>query len=204
MKLIADGLASIRGGRVLFSGLSFEVGPGEALLVTGPNGAGKTTLLRIVAGLLQPAAGSVKLEGADPERSLADDAHFVGHANGVKANLTVEENVTFWCGFLGGTKARAIDALDTFGLAGLRDIPAGYLSAGQRRRLALARLRSVDRAVWLLDEPEMSLDSAAQELLTAAVEAHLTAGGLVMAAMHAPFSVPKARTLRLGNTASSA
>ncbi len=204
MKLLSDKLSSVRGGRTLFSDLSFGVAAGEALLVLGPNGAGKTTLLRMVAGLLHPAAGRVFLEGGVPDHALSEQCHYVGHANAVKAGLTVGENVRFWSRFLGGGNAAAQSALETFGLAALRDIPGGYLSAGQKRRLGLARLLAADRPVWLLDEPSASLDSAAQETLTGAVNAHLARGGIVVAATHVPLDFSKARELHIGRMAQAA
>jgi heme exporter protein A len=198
MKLVADKLSASRGGRTLFSGLSFAVDAGAALLVTGPNGAGKTTLLRTLAGFLRPDAGSIRLEGAAPDRALGEQCHYVGHASAVKASLTVAENAGFWGRFLGGARGRLDAALETFGLAALRDIPAGYLSAGQRRRLGLARLLLAERPLWLLDEPTASLDSAAQEVLAGAVNRHLAAGGLAIAATHAPLGFAGARELPLG------
>jgi heme exporter protein A len=198
MKLVADRLACIRGGRTLFEGLSFAVEPGRTLILVGPNGAGKTTLIRIVAGLLAPTAGKVALDGGDPERGLGEQCHYVGHLNAVKASLTVEENACFWGRYLGGGDARLEPALAAFGLAGLRDIPAGYLSAGQKRRLGLARVLLAERPIWLLDEPTASLDGASQEMLAGAVNAHLAGGGLVVAATHAPLAYTNARELALG------
>ena len=204
MKLIGDKLCSVRGGRTLFADLSFGVAAGEALLVMGPNGAGKTTLLRTIAGLLRPAAGRVFLDGGTPDHALSELCHNVGHLNAVKASLTVAENAAFWRRFLGGTGASPDAALETFGLSVLRDIPAGYLSAGQKRRLGLARLLLADRTLWLLDEPTASLDSAAQEALIGAVNAHLARGGLVVAATHGPLGFAKARELHLGRMAKAA
>src|SRR5262245_34048857 len=133
MKLVADRLACVRGGRALFSELSFTVEGGEALLVTGPNGAGKTTLIRTVAGLLVPAQGRIRLEGGHPELGIGEQCHYVGHLDAVKAGLTVLENASFWGCFLGsGRRDRIEAALSAFGLADLGDIPAAYLSAGQR------------------------------------------------------------------------
>ena len=160
MMLIADGLTSIRGGRTLFSGLGVSVDAGEALLVSGPNGSGKTTLIRTIAGFLRPAAGEIRLEHGDPERSLLEQCHYVGHRDSIKASLTVEENAAFWGAFLGGAPTRVDGALAAFGLEGLKDTPAAYLSAGQRRRLGLARLLLADRALWLLDEPTAWRNSA--------------------------------------------
>src|ERR1044072_7868663 len=129
MKLIAEGLTSIRGDRMLFAGLRCTVGGGEALLLLGRNGSGKTTLIRTVAGLLAPAAGTIRIEGGDAERSVGEQCHYVGHLNAVKSSLTVEENAKFWCRFLGGREDRVEEALAAFGLAALRDIPSAYLSA---------------------------------------------------------------------------
>jgi heme exporter protein A len=204
MKLIAEGLTSIRGGRTLFAGLSFAVGAGEALLLLGPNGAGKTTLIRTIAGLLGPAAGAIRIDGGIAERSVGEQCHYVGHLNAIKSSLTVEENAAFWCRFLGGRRDGLDAALTDFGLAALRDIPAAYLSAGQKRRLGLARVLLADRAIWLLDEPTVSLDSVAQAALTRAAEAHLAAGGLVIAATHTPLGLPNSRELHLGGTAEAA
>ena len=147
MRLIAEALTSTRGGHSLFSGLSFSVEGGEALVLMGPNGAGKTTLIRILAGLLAPSAGAVRLDGGDAERSVGEQCHYVGHLNALKAGLTVEENAGFWCRFLdrGGAADRVEAALSAFGLAELGDIPAAYLSAGQKRRLGLARLLLAER-----------------------------------------------------------
>jgi heme exporter protein A len=204
MKLIAEGLTSIRGGRTLFTGLSFGVGGGDALLLLGPNGAGKTTLIRTIAGLLGPAAGTVRIDGGDAERSVGEQCHYVGHLDAIKASLTVEENAAFWCRFLGGRRDGIDAALAAFGLAALRDIPAAYLSAGQKRRLCLARVLLANRPIWLLDEPTVSLDSAAQSVLIRAVEGHLAAGGLVVAATHVPLGLPNSRELHLGNAPEAA
>ena len=201
MKLVADSLSLVRGGRTLLSGLSFALERGTALVVTGPNGAGKTTLVRTIAGLLQPAAGRVWLEGGQDERTVAEECHYVGHLDAVKASLTVVENAWFWCRFLGGTADRIGIALQAFGLDHLRDIPAAYLSAGQKRRLGLARLLLAERGLWLLDEPAASLDAASQDALIAVINAHLGAGGLVVAVTHAPLDIAPARELKLGTAA---
>ncbi|HEY1245988.1 MAG TPA: heme ABC exporter ATP-binding protein CcmA [Hyphomicrobiaceae bacterium] len=205
MKLIGEELCARRGGRVLFAALSFAVDSGRALLVTGPNGAGKTTLLRTLAGFLRPEAGRVLLEGGAADAGIAEQCHYVGHANAVKPSLTVAESAAFWGGYLGGTAEDRLEAaLDAFGLAALRDIPAGYLSAGQRRRAGLMRLLLAERPVWLLDEPTASLDEAAQGVLAGAVNRHLSRGGLVVAATHLPLAFDRAQELRLGPPAAAA
>lgn len=201
MKLIGDKLSAVRGGRTLFSELSFGVAAGEALLVMGPNGAGKTTLLRMIAGLLYPDAGRIHVEGGDADGALSEQCHYVGHANAAKAGLTVAENASFWSRFLGKGHADIDATLETFGLSALRDIPTGYLSAGQKRRLGLARLLLAGRPLWLLDEPTASLDTAAQETLTDAVNAHLARGGLVVAATHLALDFVGSRELHLGRAA---
>jgi heme exporter protein A len=204
MKLIAEKLSATRGGRILFAGLSFSVAGGEALLVTGPNGAGKTTLLRTLAGFLTPETGQLRLDGSGAEASIAEQCHYVGHANAVKLSLTVSENADFWGGFLGGGGDRRDAAFATFGLEALRDIPTGYLSAGQRRRAGLMRLVLAPRPIWLLDEPTSSLDRAGQEMLADVVNAHLAGGGLVVAATHLPLGFDRARELSLNRGAAVA
>ena len=201
MNLVAQNLATRRGAPLLMAGISFVVGAGEGLLLLGANGTGKTTLIRTIAGLLAPSAGSIRIEGGDPERSVGEQCHYVGHLNAVKGALTVAENANFWCRFLGGAPGRLDAALAAFGLAGLRDIPASYLSAGQRRRLGLARVLLAERPVWLLDEPTVSLDAAAAKALTRVLAEHLANGGLCVAATHVPLGLSNARELDLGGPA---
>jgi heme exporter protein A len=199
MKLSAEKLSASRGGRMLFAGLDFAVGAGGALVVTGPNGAGKTTLLRILAGFLAPAAGRVHLDGGAREASIAEQCHYVGHANAVKPTLTVAENAAFWSGFLGTPSDDRLEAaLAAVGLEALRDVPTGYLSAGQRRRAGLMRLILAPRPIWLLDEPTSSLDQAGQEALAAAANAHLAEGGIVVAATHMALGLERVAELQLG------
>ena len=195
--LAALKLSCQRGGRIIFRDLSFQLAPGEALLVTGPNGAGKTSLLRQIAGLLPLAGGELRLEGAGPDAALPELCHYVGHANAVKASLSVGENLAFWSDFLedgGSLKA----ALASFGLTELSDLPAGLLSAGQKRRLALSRLFAAPRPIWLLDEPQSSLDAASVKLLDACIDDHLDAGGIALVASHTPLKTKFAHELALG------
>ncbi len=197
MKLVADGLTLVRGTRTLQSGLSFAVETGNALLVTGQNGVGKSTLLRAIAGLFPAMAGQVRLEGAPEPEAIAEAVHYFGHLNAIKSGMTVEENARFWCGYLGGRPQNVLTALETFGLLPLRDIPAGYLSAGQKRRLGLARLLVAERPVWLLDEPATSLDTASQAVVASVVNRHLASGGIVLAATHSPLGLSPATELAL-------
>jgi heme exporter protein A len=197
MRLSAAGLACTRGNREVFSGLDFYVSGGEMLVVRGRNGAGKTSLLRLIAGLIQPAAGLIALEAGDPELTVPEQAHYVGHQDALKTSLSVEENLAFWARYLGAATIGIADALRATGLDALADLPAAYLSAGQRRRLSLARLIAARRPIWLLDEPTSALDSAAQARLVDLMRQHLAAGGLIMAATHTPLGLDSARELVL-------
>jgi heme exporter protein A len=193
MRLLIEGLACVRGGREIFAGLDAAVTAGEALEVTGPNGAGKSSLLRLIAGLLRPQAGSIALSNDEP---LSVAAHFVGHLDGVKLALTGRENLVFQRALFGGDTAIE-DVLSRLGLAAIADLPARMYSAGQRRRLALARLALARRALWLLDEPLTALDAQGQETFRAIANGHLADGGLIVAATHAPLGVASVRTLKL-------
>jgi heme exporter protein A len=201
MKLSVDKLSVLRDSRRIFAELSFAVEAGSSLIVRGPNGAGKTTLLRVLAGLLPASTGELRVEGGPAEASISELCHYVGHLNAIKPMLTVAENARFWQRFLGGGTPRVEAALAAFGLAALSEIPAAYLSAGQKRRLTLARLLLAPRAIWLLDEPAAALDQEAEAALGAAVTARLADGGLVIAATHQPLDWPNARVLRLQPTA---
>ena len=195
MRLTGSGLAVVRNGRSVFSGLSFELAAGELLAVTGANGVGKSTLLRIVAGLLAPSAGRVSLEPATAD-SLASELHYLGHLDGLKTTLTVRRNLEFWRALWAG---KAVElALEAVGLGNLADLPVGLLSAGQRRRLAIARLLIDERALWLLDEPATSLDAAGEQMLGRLIAAHLAAGGMAMVATHRELPLAATATLTLG------
>jgi heme exporter protein A len=201
MRLEGGGLVCIRGGREVFAGLGFTVDGGEALLVTGRNGAGKSTLLRLIAGLVRLAGGRLAVTGGDPEQTIAEQAHYLGHLDALKLSLTVGENLQFWAAYLGAAKPAGgvIDAaLVAVGLDALADLPAAYLSAGQRRRLSIARLLAVKQPIWLLDEPTSALDRDAQDTLAALMREHLAGGGIIVAATHGPIGLDRARELQLG------
>ena len=199
MRLLGSDLACFRGGRQVFSGLSFAVEGGEALVVLGPNGVGKSSLLRLVAGLVPRFGGQLCLEGGDRELTIGEQAHYLGHQDALKPSLTVDENLAFWSRYLGGGEATQ-PALAAVGLDGIAQLPAAYLSAGQRRRLSIARLIAIKRPIWLLDEPTSALDVAAQDQLAGCMEQHLAGGGLIVAAAHGPIGLQAAKELRLGGS----
>jgi heme exporter protein A len=200
MRLRASNVAVERGARLLFSDLSFTLEAGQALIVFGPNGAGKTSLLRAIAGLLTLSAGSVTLEGAGDETSVGEATHYLGHADALKAALTARENLEFWAAMLGREGVAPRRALERVGLAHALDFPIATLSAGQKRRVAFARLLVAARPLWLLDEPLTALDAAAQERVVEIIRAHLAGGGLLVAATHTPLDLPGARRLQLAPT----
>jgi len=200
MRLLASGLSCVRGGREVFCGLDLEASTGELVAVTGRNGSGKTSLLRLIAGLLKPARGALCLEGGDAELTLPEQAHYLGHRDALKPALSASENLVFWRDYLGGELADPAASLAAVGLDHAHHLPAAYLSAGQRRRLCLARLLAVRRPVWLLDEPTSALDKDGQETLASLMADHLARGGMIVAATHGPLGLP-AKELSLGEPA---
>ncbi len=196
--LSVKGLSVRRGERILFRDLAFDLAAGEAIALTGANGSGKTSLLRVVAGLLAPAAGEIVFHGAgDGDVARHESVHLVGHADGLKGGRTALEELGFQASWLGGDDAGVARAIDALSLAPLLDLEVRRLSAGQRRRLALARLVSAPRPLWLLDEPMAPLDTARRALLARMMAAHLAGGGLILAAVHDPLPIP-ARVVEIG------
>jgi len=196
--LKGERLAAFRGERLVLRDLSFEVDVGGALLLRGPNGAGKSTLLRLLAGLVRPAAGVLLWNGADALVDPGEHATrlaYLGHQDAVKPVLTAAENLRFAAKLCAGSIA---DALAALGLAELAEVPARMFSAGQRRRLALARVALSAAPLWLLDEPISGLDSASIAALGGVMAAHRARGGIVVAATHSPLPLPDAAELRLG------
>jgi heme exporter protein A len=200
MRLTAVELHCHRGGRDVYTGVSFAVSSGEALIVSGRNGAGKSSLLRTIAGLLHSAQGGLTLDGGDPELSIGEQAHYLGHQDAIKPSLSVAENLRFWADFFGTPADDVSEPLAQVGLDALAALPAGYLSAGQCRRLSIARLVAAKRPIWLLDEPTSALDTAAQTRLAELMRAHLGSGGLIVAATHGPIGLDTTLELRLGET----
>ncbi len=206
----AEALACVRGERLVFSDLDFQVSSGEALILRGPNGSGKSTLLRLVAGYLDASAGILTWNGqpvADDPDSHRRRLHYVGHLDAVKAPLTVAENLAFWAGqghrdeSGGDLEDRLRQALERLGLGRLAEVPGRFLSAGQKRRLNLARLAASPARLWLLDEPTVSLDANGAGVLAEMVVEHLGAGGLAMIATHIDLGLIETRVLTLGATA---
>jgi heme exporter protein A len=195
--LTAEALACRRGGRAIFDGVGFRLENGEAIALTGRNGAGKSSLIAMLCGRLRPEAGAIRLDGLD-DMPLAEAAHLVGHRDGLKTALTAAENLRFAQELLGSAGLDPADALATVGLPHAGPLPVGYLSAGQRRRVALARLLVASRPIWLLDEPMAALDVGSQAMLSQLMQGHLAAGGAILAATHGPLGLDGARELRIG------
>lgn len=190
----------MRGGRIVFEALGFDLDPGDALVLRGPNGSGKSTLLRLLAGFLRPAAGQLSWAGEAVSASAPEHRvrlHFISHADPVKPLLTVEENIRFAGALAGGTTALA-SALPGFALDALAATPARFLSSGQKRRTNLARLLASPRPLWLLDEPGVGLDRANRVRLEAAIAGHRAGGGICILATHGDVAVPDALVLDFG------
>lgn len=194
--LSGENLTCIRGDRVVFAGLDFAVARGGALLLTGRNGSGKTSLLRLMAGLAAPADGMIRHNGEDyrdDPTSHRADIHYVAHYDAAKPALTVRENLAFWTELHGGGDVMA--GLAAFDLENLANLPARFLSAGQRRRLALARLIAIKAGIWLVDEPSVALDAASLDSLRQLIAAHRRDGGAVVASTHAELGLDDAENL---------
>ena len=206
MTLEGRGLVCVRSDRVVFSDLDFGLASGGALVLRGPNGSGKTSLLRLIAGLLRPAAGGFFWEGAAVIEAPEDHRarlHYVGHSDALKPAFTVAENLAFWAALRGNAGGEGA-ALARFGLSSLADFPAGLLSAGQQRRLALARLAASAAPLWLLDEPTVVLDREASGALFELIAGHREGGGMVIAATHVELPMPDAQVMELGRAEAEA
>ena len=198
MRLIAENLGGERGGETVFSGIGFALEKGQALVVTGPNGSGKSTLLRVIAGLLPKAEGDVRIEGGgETFPAIASAVHYLGHLNAMKTALSVAENLRFWRDFNGDGQLGVEEALETVGLGGIGHLPFGYLSTGQRRRAAIAKLLVSHRPLWLLDEPTAGLDKASEERFAGFMEMNCAESGIIVAATHLPLGLDGAQELRM-------
>ena len=198
----ASDLTCLRGERLVFAGLGFALSAGDALLLVGPNGSGKSSLLRLMALLLRPFRGEFRWQGepvAENPDAYRQGLRYVGHLDGVKPVLTCHESLAFWAALDGAPEPgrRAAAALERLGLERLAEVPGRYLSAGQKRRLNLARLLLLPAPLWLLDEPTNGLDAAAIARLEGALAEHRAAGGLIVASTHTPLALPGAATLHL-------
>ena len=205
-------LTCVRGERIVFKDLNFELSPGGALILIGPNGSGKSSLLRMMAGLLRPADGSMMWSepGEEPEEALDDiDAHggrlhYVGHHDAVKPVLTAAENIGFWAHVRGGGEDTIAESLDVFDIKHLYDVPGRFMSAGQKRRVNLARIIAAPAPLWLLDEPTTALDKATIKRLEDAIQRHRDGGGMVVLSTHADVNTPGSQTLNLADFACKA
>lgn len=200
MSLSLRNVTCVRGDRTVFSDLSLEVERGAALVVRGANGSGKSSLLRLIAGLLRPAAGKVEWRGVDPDAPAQTQLHYLGHLDALKPALSVREMLTFWARMLSGSgeDTEPETALEAWHLDALADLPCAVLSAGQRRRVALAQLSLTDRPLWLLDEPTGPLDQRGADLVANAIRHHCGAGGTAIIATHRSLDLGEAQVLDLG------
>ncbi|MEJ8476412.1 heme ABC exporter ATP-binding protein CcmA [Roseibium algae] len=205
MKLIADNLTVDRGGRRVFAGLSFSLESGNALVVTGANGVGKSSLLRTLAGLVVQVEGKITLDGGQADLTVPEHTHYFGHQSAIKPALSVLENLSFWRDFTAPARAAPFaapayglnDILELLGIGHTADLPAAYLSAGQTRRLALARLFVSPRPIWLMDEPTSALDTAAEAQLIGLMNDHLSDGGMIITATHTRLGLSPLHVLHL-------
>jgi len=201
MKLIVENLSIQRAGLEIVAGISFELSGGEALIVTGENGSGKSTTLRGVAGLLPLAGGRIELSddtGKAFEEPVREFCHYLGHQNGLKTSLTVRENLEFWQNFMGEAHLSVKEALDEVDLSHVVDLPFNYLSAGQKRRVAIARLLVSDRPVWILDEPTAGLDAQSVDIFSGLARNFCADDGILIAATHLPLGIDSTKTLEIG------
>ena len=200
-RLAVEDLAIERGERRLFAHLGLELAGGEAVALTGANGAGKTSLLRAIAGFIRPVCGQIGFAGPrgplDADEARRSDLHLVGHQDGLKSGRIAREELLFQAGWTGASEAAALAAAERLGLGRVLRLAVRHLSAGQRRRLALARLIASPRSLWLHDQPLAPLDSQHRALFGELMAAHLDGGGLVLAAVHDPLPIA-ARTVELG------
>lgn len=197
MKLVLDNLACRRGGRVIFRDFSLHVAEGRAVELRGPNGVGKSSLLRLLAGLLPPDDGDARLGTISLYRDpgvFQERVAYAGHLDAIKPALSVVENLSVWAGILGAPAGAAARALRRFGLSGIAERRAGECSAGQKRRLGLARLLLDQRPLWLLDEPTVSLDTQATRLVAELIAEHLAEGGMALVATHTDLGLRDADT----------
>lgn len=196
--LAISGLALARGERRLFEDLSLTVEPGEAVILTGANGAGKTSLLRAIAGFIRPEAGEIAFGDVEPDAARTRGLHLLGHQDGLKGGRSARQELDFQISWAGGDPAGRARAMEALHLAPLLDLQVRQLSAGQRRRLALARLIAAPRSLWLLDEPLTPLDARWREAFGTLMQAHLDGGGLILAAVHDPLPL-LARPIEVGS-----
>ncbi|NKB19858.1 MAG: heme ABC exporter ATP-binding protein CcmA [Alphaproteobacteria bacterium] len=200
MRFFGENLSCVRGERLVFSGLDFAVEPGTALVLTGSNGSGKTSLLRVMAGLTRPTEGQLAWDDGpisdDPENHHRR-LHFVGHLDALKPVLSVHENLDIWARLQGGIEKKIASALKKLMLEGFENIPGRYLSAGQRRRLSLARLAASDAPLWLLDEPTIALDAPSVAAVRSLIAEHRTNGGMAVIATNVDLGIADTTTLNL-------